>query len=218
MMQRFLASTTGSIIEFKVKANTSGNVKVAIYDDSSGSPGALRNAVNTSTPVSAGAWTSIPITSTSVNSGIYYWLAVVSDSCNIYYHSSDPSATVRWKPSTYSSWTYPDPAGSGWNTQTGYTYFIAGWSTVILPAPPAPPAIVTPKKTITFEWTSSGATKYRLQVNTASDFAGTSMFDAEVSTTSQAVTLTVGTPYYWRVKAGNAGGWSGWSSTGSVTP
>ncbi|MGD0352445.1 MAG: ice-binding family protein [Dehalococcoidia bacterium] len=218
ILQRFPASATGPITEFRVKASASGNVKVAIYDDSAGSPGALRNAVNTSTPVSAGAWTSIPITSTSVNSGTYYWLAVVGDSANIYY-SSDPSATVRWKPSTYSSWTFPDPAGSGWNTQTGYTYFIAGWAAITLPAPPAPPAIVTPKTSVTFEWNaSSGATKYRLQVNTASDFTGTSMFDAEVSTTSQDVKLTIGTTYYWRVKAGNTGGWSGWSSTGSVTP
>jgi hypothetical protein len=218
MVQRFQASASGDIVEFRVKASAGGNVKVAIYDDNSGQPGALRSAVNTSTPVSAGAWTSIPITSTSVISGSYYWLAVVSDSCNLYYHSSDPTATVRWKPSTYASWTYPDPAGSGWNTQTGYTYFVAGWSAAVS-ALPAPPTIVTPKTTITFEWSApSGATKYRLQVNTASDFTGTDVFNAEVSTTSQAVTLTIGTTYYWRVKAGNTGGWSGWSATGSVMP
>jgi phosphodiesterase/alkaline phosphatase D-like protein len=28
--------------------------------------------------------------------------------------------------------------------------------------------------------------------------------------------LTAGTTYYWRVKAGNSAGWSGWSTTGSM--
>jgi hypothetical protein len=41
--------------------------------------------------------------------------------------------------------------------------------------------------------------------------------DNNIATNSQQVTgLANGTTYYWRVKAGNAGGWSDWSTTRSV--
>ena len=68
---------------------------------------------------------------------------------------------------------------------------------------------------ITFKWNaSSGATKYHLQVNTESNFTGETKFNAEVGdvTTYEVTSLTLGTIYYWRVKAGNDGGWSDWSS------
>jgi parallel beta-helix repeat protein len=216
-LTRFQAAASGNVVTVKVKSDRSAHVKVAIYNDSSGNPGALLNAVNTDTTIGAG-WNNITIASTPVTSGLYYWLAINSDTA-IVCGTVFPGGTVKVKAAPYAGFTFPDPAGTGYSSASGVIALMAGWATVTLPAPPAPPAIVTPKTTITFEWTApSGATKYRLQVNTASDFTGTSMFDAEVSTNSQAVLLTIGTPYYWRVKAGNTGGWSGWSSTGSVTP
>jgi hypothetical protein len=169
-------------------------------------------------PVTSG-WNTIAIPSAAINSGTYYWLAVVSASCNIYYHSNDPSANVRWQPSTYSSWAWPGSAGSGWNTQTGYTYFIAGWGTTTPPTPPNPPDLLSPGAAITFKWGSpNGATKYQLQVSTSSSFT-TTVFDADVgNNTSQEVTgLSLGTLYYWRVRAGNDGGWGNWSTTRSIT-
>jgi hypothetical protein len=218
MMQRFLATATGSITEFKVKASASGNVKVAIYSDSSGQPNSRLAAVS-STPVTTG-WNTIPVTSSiDVTSGAYYWLAVVSDSCNIYYHFSDPSANTVWKPSNYSSWNFPDPAGSGWNLQPGSTHFIAAWGTTTPPTPPNPPDLLSPGTAITFKWGApNGATKYQLQVSTSSSFT-TTVFDADVgNNTLQEVTgLSLDTLYYWRVRAGNDGGWGNWSTTRSVT-
>ena len=88
--------------------------------------------------------------------------------------------------------------------------------------PPNAPTLVSPGTSITFKWNAStGATKYQLQVNTTSDFSGTDAFNAEVGdvTTYEVTGLTTGTTYYWRVKAGNAAGWSDWSSpTKSVLP
>ena len=71
-----------------------------------------------------------------------------------------------------------------------------------------------------FNWNaSSGATKYKLEVDTAVDFEGTTMYDSELGdVTSQEVSgFSVGTTYYWHVKAGNDAGWSDWSSVRSVT-
>jgi hypothetical protein len=214
-LAQFTAEATGAITQIRVKCASSGNIKLAIYSDISGEPGTLLGAVNTPTTVNAG-WNTITFPSTHVDAGTKYWLARNSDG-NMLYWKAQPGSPFRYRAAAFSG-SFPSSAGTGFGSDQLY-HLIAGWGTSALPAPPAPPAIVTPKTTITFEWNApSGATKYRLQVNTVSDFTGTSMFDAEVSTTSQDVKLTIGTPYYWRVKAGNTGGWSGWSATGSVTP
>jgi len=109
---------------------------------------------------------------------------------------------------------YAENSGDGsWATST------EPFTTLSTPTPPEPPTLVSPGTTITFKWNaSSGATNYHLQVNTNPTFTETSLFDAEVGdVTSLGVTgLTLGTTYYWRVKAGNAWGWSDWSSVRSV--
>lgn len=209
-LYRFPASTTGNMTTFKFKASGAGNVKVAIYNDNNGVPGALLNAVNASIPVVAG-WNSIAIPSTPVVSGTYYWLSYISDAQIGYYQTG--SGNLYYQAAAYSFFSFPTtPAGlSNIPNNSG---LLAGWGFEVLPTPPPTPIVVSPGTAITFKWNAStGATKYYLQVNTNSSFNGTSLFDAEVgNVTSQEVTgFALGTTYYWRIKAGNAGGWSDWT-------
>ncbi len=123
-----------------------------------------------------------------------------------------PGGNLSWNTRYYWRANASNSFGST-STWSGSRYF----RTAV--GPPNPPTPVSPGTAITFKWsTSSGATNYHLQVNTNSSFTGTSMFDGEVgNVTSKEVTgLTLGTTYYWRVKAGNTGGWSDWSSVRSV--
>jgi hypothetical protein len=214
-MCRFLPTQSGDMTQFRLKVSAPGNVKVAVYSDSSGSPGTRLNAVNTSTPVVAG-WNTITFPSTALTTSSYYWLAFNSETSIVCYNTS--AGTLSYKALPFSS-DLPASAGTGF-TSSGSLGLLAGWAGAVVSSPPGSPTLVTPKTTITFEWSATGgATKYRLQVNTASDFTGTVIFDnAAISTTSQNVALTIGNTYYWRVKAGNNAGWSGWSATGSVTP
>ena len=53
VMTKFTANATGNVVTFKLRATGNGNVKVAIYADSAGEPGALLNSVG-STAVTAG--------------------------------------------------------------------------------------------------------------------------------------------------------------------
>jgi hypothetical protein len=95
-----------------------------------------------------------------------------------------------------------------------YNGLVAGWGLVIPPTPPSPPTLVSPGTTITFTWSAAtGATKYYLEVNTSGDFTGTVIWAGEVGnvTSKEILGLSLGTKYYWRVKAGNDGGWSAWS-------
>ena len=99
-----------------------------------------------------------------------------------------------------------------------------------------PPGIAdtTPEFSAIFNDPNSGDTGiyYQIQVNTASDFTGTSMWDSSLtSMTATAIgarspdisyagtTLTLnGTTYYWRIKfADNNGATSPWSSAGNFT-
>jgi len=129
ILDRFAANTTGNIASIRIKCGSSGNVKVAIYADSAGSPGALLNAVNSGTSVSPG-WNSIPIASTSVNAGTYYWVSFIMDTSCVSYRQE--GNTTRWfKPVAYSGFTFPPSAGSGFTTSYTVWYdHITAWGTV----------------------------------------------------------------------------------------
>jgi RHS repeat-associated protein len=98
-------------------------------------------------------------------------------------------ASVTTGGSTYSSaWQFT----TGSSTQTG------GGPTLISPANNA----INIQTTNTFSWNSySGASSYRLQISTTSNFS-VNQFDVSTSSTSYQITgLSYSTGYYWRVGA-----------------
>jgi hypothetical protein len=92
--------------------------------------------------------------------------------------------------------------------------FVYDTVTLVSPTTKSTNSIVKP----TFTWTSkTNATKYRLQVSTDSTFATVSYADSIVTTNQFVSTkaLNSASNYYWRVKAGDALGYSAWSSISS---
>jgi len=77
-LSKFTASYTGLMYQIRVYANTSGNVKVAIYSDNGGKPDTLLSVVNASTAVTAG-WNKITAPTISINQGTDYWLGFISE-------------------------------------------------------------------------------------------------------------------------------------------
>jgi hypothetical protein len=116
ILDRWQASATGTLTAIKVYcAGTSGHVKVAVYADNNGEPGALLSAVNTSTALTINDWTTITLSTTvNVTSGTYYWLAFIADDSVVPQKTS--GGTERYKSQTYFSFTFPDPAGSGFSS------------------------------------------------------------------------------------------------------
>lgn len=125
---RFQAVASGTMNEFRLKSGVSGNVKCAIYADSAGEPGALITAMNTGQAVTGGQWNTLTFTSTSITSGTYYWLAVCVDTVGAIQQIA--GGTMRYKVGAYSTFTFPDPAGTGF-TSAAYTYLEAGWASVV---------------------------------------------------------------------------------------
>ena len=114
---KYTAEATGLLSEIKIKSPGSYNVKVAVYADNAGEPGALLAKKNTSTAVVAG-WNTIALeNSCLVIQGTDYWEAVITENAILYYHAS--STARRWKSATYSGFTFPDPAGTGFTSDAG---------------------------------------------------------------------------------------------------
>jgi hypothetical protein len=215
ILSRFQALETGTVSEIRVYSLANGTAKVAIYADDAGEPGALITANNNPQAVVANQWNALAIGDTPIIQGSYYWLAVATNQRNTASRNANPMP-IRCKSVSFASFNFPDPAGAGFNAGMR-ELSIAGWGGAVAPEPPAAPT--RDCSALTFKWNASaGATKYHLQVNTSADFSGTNMFNGEVgNVTSYEVTgLTAGTTYYYRIMAGNAAGWSGWSSTGSM--
>jgi hypothetical protein len=127
-LNKFTAEATGTVTEIKIYCGGATNVKVAIYENSGGEPGALLNAVNTSQACVAG-WNTIAFPSTPVTNGVEYWLAMNQDAHQVSVHYATGQQR-RWKAATYSSFSFPNPAGSGFTTQTTVYQMQAGWGSV----------------------------------------------------------------------------------------
>jgi hypothetical protein len=137
VMTKFQAAYTGRVeeIHLRVKASTSGNVTLGVYADSSGSPGALL-ATTASTLVSSDSerYLTIALTSSlAVTYGTYYWIAFNSDVSIV--GARVETSTRRYKAYAYAS--LPDPAGSGYSSDTTYGDITAGWGNVLQSVTPS---------------------------------------------------------------------------------
>ena len=111
-MSRFQAIKSGTAKTLKhYTALGNGCCKLAIYADSGGSPGAL---LASTSEINAGAtetWFEASISDVSIVAGQYYWIAWITDHSGVVaLHLS--TGTNKSRSETYSTFSYPNPAGS----------------------------------------------------------------------------------------------------------
>jgi hypothetical protein len=131
-LTKFTAIATGNMTEFRVKSKQGGYAKVALYADSGGEPAGLITAMGEQLVPDAG-WQTLSFTSTPIISGTTYWLA----DCLMYagiIQSTNATGVRRYKAATYSTFTFPNPAGSGFDSMTTYYDLVAGWGTLAVKA------------------------------------------------------------------------------------
>ncbi len=119
-----------------------------------------------------------------------------------------------------------------WRVNATALLFTSDWSSVwsFTTAPgqtiPSAPILISPADgstnqpaTIALSWNAAtGADHYWLQIATDQSFSNPTIADSSIrGTTYQANNLAASTNYYWRVKAINSAGSSGWSSVWSFT-
>jgi hypothetical protein len=151
-LHKFTAEVTGSLSEIRIKADTGGSCKVALYADNAGEPGVRLAKKDASTTVATG-WNTIALEASAfVTINTDYWLAIAVGTANLLRRVIAGPNQRRYRAETYSSFVFPDPAGSGFTTGTTYTALIQGYGTVTINISPVgvaqPVAYGTPKLTL----------------------------------------------------------------------
>jgi hypothetical protein len=130
---KFAALFTGIITQFKVYSLVAGNAKIAIYADNNGEPG-NKIAGNDSGQACSVGWNTLTIGDTQVTKDAIYWLGINTDTSGTssWYLQSGSSAQRRQKPATYSSFTWPSNAGTGFSSTNDYYQALAGYGILML--------------------------------------------------------------------------------------
>jgi serine protease AprX len=138
---------------------------------------------------------------------------------------SGSNTVASWTLSANSMGSYSLPVAVN-SISYGEGFSGSGSFTANVVATPTTPSLSTPSDggiasngTPYFDWTSvSGATSYRIQVDDDASFSSpeidTTTSDSNYTPTSP---LSIGTEYYWRVRASSSCGTGSWSSAWSFT-
>ena len=112
-------------VGINLAANLTGNIKIGVYADNSGSPGArLLDCGELVNPITG--WNLLTGLSLSVTAGTYYWLAWVNSAAATVYHNT--TYNLSWKSTTYAA-ELTDPFGTVGGTQAVRTSIRAGVET-----------------------------------------------------------------------------------------
>jgi hypothetical protein len=130
ILDRFQALAAGKVTVFKNKSNSFGQIKLAIYADDNGEPGDLLVANNT--PQSCiSDWNDLSIPELEVTKDSYYWLAINTDTTGVRTHLTSGGARRYKSGQTFSTFTFPDPAGTGFDSND-YTGLVAVWGVLVV--------------------------------------------------------------------------------------
>jgi len=83
------------------------------------------------------AWTEIAISDTTITDATDYWIGVANELENGYTSSASSGGTRKYKTITYSGYSFPDPAGTGWSDGSAILCFavwgdlaVGGWANI----------------------------------------------------------------------------------------
>lgn len=115
-LSRYQAVKSGTAKTLKhYTAVGQGYCKLALYADSSGSPGALLAATALINANAYKTWFEASISDVSIVSGRYYWIAWITNYGSVVALNSGVGTNLT-KDQAYSGFSYPNPAGSGFSS------------------------------------------------------------------------------------------------------
>ena len=134
VVQQATLSQAATIQSLSLYVNAlGGNLRLGLYDDNAGSPGALKCSTNEFTPTSTGWNTQNVVTQVSLTAGTY-WLAYLPQSNSLGYKANPSSGTAHWVNFNYGPLPATFPSGARGNS--GQWSFYATLNTAADTTPP----------------------------------------------------------------------------------
>lgn len=124
LMQRIYTGNYGVLKNFYIYSHNAGKIKLAVYADDNGTPTTRISRADEFT-ASATSWNTIPADRVYININQYYWIASIVDTYATASGRYLTTYTYMYKAQTYSGFTFPESAGSGYTTFAGYTISMA---------------------------------------------------------------------------------------------
>lgn len=122
VLSNCIAPVSTNVIGMAIRTVVDGNVKVNVYSDDSGSPDALLASNDSGAAVSSGQYTLIPFSSAfEITKNDELWGGTNGSIDGAIAYVNDGIGEWIYKTSTYSTFTAPDPAGTGWSAPAGNT-------------------------------------------------------------------------------------------------
>ena len=128
VLNKYTAVATGTATSIKVTCRSNGKVKLAIYSSSGGEPNSLLGYTNAYTVSGAPTFATVPlVSSVSITSGTDYWIAFIAEQFVVGYTATG-TGTRRYMADVFysDSYAFPNPAGTGFSTDT-YGHRTGAW-------------------------------------------------------------------------------------------
>lgn len=124
-IRRFYSSNDSLVSNVSVYSLLSGNVKVMVYSDNSGTPGNLLSSNDTGVACTGGQWNLISVPEFNVLSDTYYWIGAITDTNQAIGRHSTSGGVTEYLDAVYSNWSAPDiwPGGTSNAYQSCYSAY-----------------------------------------------------------------------------------------------
>ncbi len=132
LLSKFASNNNAIIKYIGINTGHNGNLKYSIYSDNTGEPGTLLYSNNSNyNKIEFDGWYYFPVDNIQLENGVYYWIGINTDQAGVCNYISGTGYSTRYKSSTFSSFSFPDPAGSGFTSSTVSQLCIALYGDVI---------------------------------------------------------------------------------------
>lgn len=229
-LDRWIASSSGTVSEIRVKAAASGNIKVALYsDDGSGTPFELIDRINTVTSLTTG-WNTIAFSETTVSAGTFYWLAYITDVPCLATVTTGGISRYQTYSGIFRTFNFPNTPSGTFTISAAYS-LCAAWGTadaavlpVVINSPGGASNITATSATLNGILTSAdGNTNVRIYWGSTDGGTETSLWEhnenlgvISTGTFSRTISgLVENETYYYRCMAYNTSGTDYWADSSS---
>jgi hypothetical protein len=125
ILTRFKVEVTATLSLLRIKANSIGHIKCAVYQDISGEPGSKLTSSDLGQFVDPG-WNNIDVPDISLKKDTYFWLGILTDGLGVVQYKYTTGPEIRFRRQEFSGFAFPNTL-VGLVKALDYETIISGW-------------------------------------------------------------------------------------------